>query len=184
MALFKGTIYKRLNGLNFEQWVNVYHVEALGPASALDAIETIAGLEAANYSEHVLIYRLSVKPAAGGETALRSMSLAGEIPGDIVNLIPLFNTIRVVLGDEFERTESKYLRGMIYEDNVQGFNISGELFLQTKAVYADPLLEVLGLRGPNGEQILTSTVQSLIQMRQLGWHRRTRPGFKRGWVPV
>lgn len=184
MALFKGTIYKRLTGLNFEQWVNVYHVEALGPASALDAMETIAGLEQAVLYDWVNIYRLSVKPAAGGATALRSVNLDGAITGDINNAPPLFNTARVILGDEFERTESKYLRGVLQEANIAGFNLSGEVFLQIKAGYVDPLLDVLGLRGPNGEQILTATLQSAIQMRQLGWHRRTRPGFKRGWVPV
>lgn len=184
MALFKATIYKRLDGLNFEQWVNVYHLEALGPNSALDAAQSVADLEQKVYSEHVTIYRLSVQPAEGGSTALRSLGLVGLVTGDINNLVPLFNTIRVVLGDEFERTESKYLRCCIYEANVAGFNLSTELrdFVQTE--YATALLGILGLRGPNGEAILTATVQQQIQMRQLGWHRRARPGFKRGWVPV
>jgi hypothetical protein len=32
---------------------------------------------------------------------------------------------------------------------------------------------------------ITDWIQSdLVHMRQLGWHRRVRPGFKRGWVPV
>jgi hypothetical protein len=43
---------------------------------------------------------------------------------------------------------------------------------------------VLGIRGPNGEPLITAEVQTAIQMRQIGWHRRVRPGFKRGWVPV
>lgn len=184
MALFKLTVYKQLNDLNFEKWVNVYHVEALGPASALDAGESIAELERMCLSNSCTIYRLSVQPAAGGATALRSLNLQGEIDGVGANLIPFFNTIRVVLGDEFERTESKYLRGSAYEANVQGFNWSGELVDYVQDNYATPLLGILGLRGPNGEQILTATVQRAIQMRQISWHRRSRPGYKRGWVPV
>lgn len=184
MALFKGTIYKRLNDLNFEQWTNVYHVEALGPNSALDAIESIALLEQEILTESSTIYRLSVQQGVGQPTALRSVSLQGAIPGSGANLVPFFNTIRVVLGDEFERTESKYLRGCILEDNVQGFNISGELRTYVQDNYANPLLEILGLRGPNGEQITTATTQQAIQMRQIGWKRRSRPGFKRGWVPA
>jgi hypothetical protein len=32
---------------------------------------------------------------------------------------------------------------------------------------------------------ITDWVQTdLVHMRQMGWHRRVRPGFKRGWVPV
>jgi hypothetical protein len=184
MALFKGTIYKRLNDLNFEQWVNVYHVEALGPASALDAIESIANLEATVLTESSTIYRLSVQQGVGQPTSLRSVSIQGELTGEGVNLVPFFNTVRVILGDEFERTESKYLRGLIQEANVQGWNISGELRDWVQANYATPLLGILGLRGPNGEEILTATVQQAIQMRQVGWKRRARPGFKRGWVPV
>lgn len=184
MALFKGTIYKRLNDLNFEQWVNVYHVEALGANSALDALESIAVLEQNILSNSCTIYRLSVTQGTGQPTALRSLDLQGEFDGIGANLLPFFNTIRVVLGDEFERTESKYLRGCAFEANVQGFNWSGELVDQVQDNYATPLLGILGLRGPNGEQILTATVQRAIQMRQISWHRRTRPGFKRGWVPV
>lgn len=184
MALYKGTIYKQIPELNNERWVNVYHVEALGPSDALNSLESIANLEQQVYAADVNIYRLSVQLASGGATALRSVNLDGVIEGSYANLIPLFNTVRVILGDEVERTESKYLRGVIYEDNVQGINISGELFTLVQNDYANGLLAILGLRGPNGEQIITATVQSMIQMRQLGWHRRTRPGFKRGWVPV
>lgn len=184
MALFKGTIFKRLNDLTFEKWVNVYHVEALGPSSALDALNSIALLEQEILGNSSTIYRLSVQLAAGGPTALRSVDLEGLIDGEGVNLLPFFNTIRIVLGDEYERTESKYIRGSAYEANVQGFNWSGELVDYVQTNYATPLLGILGLRGPNGEAILTATVQRAIQMRQIGWHRRARPGFKRGWVPA
>lgn len=184
MALFKVTIHKRLEALNGEQWVNTYYIDTLGPNSALDQGELIAGIEMAVTASAVVAWRVSVKELPDGPTALRAISVPGEVTGDPVNLVPMFNTVRVLLTDTAERAESKYLRAVIYEANVSGFNISGELRDFIIANYADPLVGVLGLRGPNGETITGSSVQQLIQMRQLGWHRRSRPGMKRGWVPA
>lgn len=184
MALFKVTTHKRLEALNGEQWVNTYYIDTLGPNSALDAGQLIAGLEMAVTASAVVAWRVSIKELPDGPTGLRAISIPGEVTSDPVNLVPMFNTVRVILTDTFERTESKYLRACILEANVSGFNISGELrdFIQDN--YASPLVGVLGLRGPNGETITGASVQQLIQMRQLGWHRRSRPGFRRGWVPV
>lgn len=184
MALYRVTIFKRLEALNGEQWTNVYHVDALGAASALDAGETIANLEANVLIQAVTIFRISVKELPDGATALRAVTIAGDIDIDPANMIPMFNTIRCTFTDDVGRSESKYLRGRIGEINVQGFNISGELRDEVNTLYAQEILGVLGIRGPNGETLESASVQQLIQMRQLGWHRRTRPGFKRGWVPV
>lgn len=184
MALFRITIHKRLDALNGEQWVNVYHIDALGPASALDAGQAVAGIEAAILPQACTIFRISAKAMPDGATALRAVSIQGDLDLDPVNLVPMFNTVRVILTDDVGRSESKYLRAVIFEANVSGFQISGELRDFINDNYAQPLIGVLGLRGPNGETIESASVQQLIQMRQLGWHRRTRPGFKRGWVPV
>lgn len=184
MTLYKVTTHKRLEALNGEQWVNTYYIDALGPNTALDAGELIAGYEMAVTASAVVAWRVSIKELPDGPTGLRAISVPGEIASDPVNLVPMFNTVRVVLTDTLERSESKYLRACIFEANVNGFNISNELRDAIIADYADPLVAVLGLRGPQGETITGASVQQLIQMRQLGWHRRSRPGFKRGWVPV
>lgn len=183
MPLFRVSVYKRLEALNGEQWVNTYWIDALGANTALDQGELIAGFEMSCSPGAVVVYRISAKEMPSGGTVLRGVNIPGELSFDPVNMIPMFNTVRVVLTDDEGRSESKYLRGMISEDNVEGFNISGELrnFIITN--YLEPLLGVLGLRGPNGEAINGGNVQQLIQMRQISWHRRTRPGFHRGWVP-
>ena len=36
----------------------------------------------------------------------------------------------------------------------------------------------------DGGKITVWGFDQYVHMRQMGWHRRTRPGFKRGWVPV
>lgn len=183
MPLYRVTIYKQLTALNGEKWVNTYYINDTSAALALDRADDIADIEAALLPQAVSLYRLTAKPMAGGDTEMRAISKVGEIDTDPVNLIPFFNTIRIVLTDNVGRVESKYLRACIAEANVEGFNISGELKDFAETNYLTPLLGILTLRGPNNEPITGGSVQSLIQMRQIGWHRRTRPGFHRGWVP-
>jgi hypothetical protein len=36
----------------------------------------------------------------------------------------------------------------------------------------------------DGNIITTWGFDQYVHMRQMGWHRRSRPGFKRGWVPA
>lgn len=184
MALFKVTVTKRLDALDNPTWTNVYNFDTLGVNTALDAGVAAGTLEMSCSPEAVHVTRITAKPVAGGQVGIRSVDIGGELVIDPANLIPYFNTVRVILTDSVERSESKYLRSMIAEANVQGFQISGELKDFINDNYAQPLLGLLGLRGPNGELIVAATVQQKIQMRQNGWHRRTRPGYKRGWVPV
>jgi hypothetical protein len=35
-----------------------------------------------------------------------------------------------------------------------------------------------------GFQFVSGSVDQDVRMRQTAWRRRTRPGYKRGWVPV
>lgn len=182
MALFRVSTYKRINALNGEKWVNTYYFDALGPSEALGLGELAGGYEMACSPSDVEVYRISAKLMPGGSTAQRAVAIPGELTIDPVNLIPFFNTIRVVLTDDVGRSESKYLRGMLGEANVNGWNISDEKYTAMVDDYLTPLLGTLGLRGPNDETIEGGSVQHLIQMRQLGWHRREREGFHRGWV--
>lgn len=184
MALFRVTVYKRLDALDNPTWSNIYYCDTLGVNSALDFGSLVGGYEMTCSPEAVHVTRLTAKPMGGGQIGIRSVDIGGELVVDPANLIPLFNTVRVVFTDSVERSESKYLRGMIAEANVQGFQIDGELKDYINDHYAQPVKSALGFRGPNDETIAAATVQQRIQMRQIGWHRRTRVGYKRGWVPV
>jgi hypothetical protein len=184
MPLYRGTVYKVLTANDGHKWVNNYWVNDTSPELALDRMDDIADIEAAVLPQAVTIYRLTVQPAGGGDSSIRVVDKQGEIDLDPANLIPLFNTVRVIMTDNVGRVESKYLRALIFEANVQGYNISGELVDQVNSLYCTPLLGILTLRGPNNEPITSIKTQQLIQVRQIGWHRRTRPGQKRGWVPA
>lgn len=186
MPLFKTTIYQRLTGegVTAEGWTNSFWVDALGMSSALGAGEAAAGVLMTQSIEEVSAWKVTARQAEGGPTGTRLIDVPGERTGMAVNLIPLFNSVRMTFADEVGRSETHYLRGYILEANVQGSKISGELRDAMQTDVADALLTVLGLRGPQGEEILSATIAQEIQMRQLSWSRRPRPGFKRGWVPV
>lgn len=185
MPVCKVTVYKVLAGATGETWTNVYNVNALGPNDAASIGETIQALERAVSFDWVSFPKVSAQLATGGPSIVHATpGVVGALTGDINNAIPLFNTVRVTLNDGQNRPEIKYLRGLLEEAQVAGFNISNEEFNAVRDDYANPLADVLGICGPSGEPIESCTVSLPIQMRQLGWNRRTRPGFKRGWVPV
>lgn len=186
MALHRVTIYQRLTGegVTDEGWTNSFWFENLGLSSALDSGESAALALMSQSITEVEVWKLTARAASGGATATRLVSHPGERTGMAVNLIPLFNSVRLTFADEVGRSETHYLRGYILEANVQGSKISGELRDDIQEFVADALLNVLGIRGPQGETLETATIQQEIQMRQLSWSRRPRPGFRRGWVPV
>jgi hypothetical protein len=184
VPLYKVTLYQRLTALNGEQWTNSFWVNQLGPSSALDSGESLAVALMSQSIQACEVWRLAARENGVGEAAVRSITEQGTRDVDPVNMIPFFNTVRMVLNDTEGRNQSHYLRGYLAEANVEGFNVSGELRTAMETDVLGGVLGVLGLRGPNGESITGGTIQSAIQMRQIGWHRRTRPGFKRGWVPV
>jgi len=185
MPVCKVTIWKRVVGGTGEEWTNVYNVNTLGPNDAAAIGETLEGYERNISPDFIQFYRITAQLASGGPSVVVPRAETGNRSGlSVANLIPLFNTIRVTMGDGINRPELKYLRGIMVEADVAGPNISSETMIDVTDNYADHLPTTLGLCGPSGEPILTAAVSLPIQMRQIGWHRRTRPGFKRGWVPV
>jgi hypothetical protein len=183
MTLFKVTLHHRLSALNGEQWTNNFWVDQLGPATALDAADSLGVALMTQSIQAINIYRLSARAGGVGEASIRDVNIVGTRDIDPVNMIPFFNTVRLTLNDTNGRNESYYLRGYIAEENVAGFNISSDLYTDMTTDVLGGVLDVLGLRGPNGESISGGVIHQPIQMRQIGWNRRTRVGFHRGWVP-
>lgn len=185
MPFYRGTIYKRHNE-EPNGWTNVYTINQPGNTTAMAALEDIMDAEIAVHYADTEFYRLVVVNKANSSDRLQvdttqfgALSLTG-----MGGILPLFNTVRVVFSDGIKRPESKYLRLPGNEANLENGHWSGELvdFVQTN--YADVLVALVAYVGPSGETITAGTVKNKVQMRQLGWSRRTRPGFKRGWVAV
>jgi len=66
-------------------------------------------------------------------------------------------------------------------------DVAGQLLTATMLGVIDNFLTALEALGTfvdkDGEAFTVFSRDDRVHMRQLGWHRRTRPGFKRGWVP-
>jgi hypothetical protein len=100
-------------------------------------------------------------------------------------MLPLLCCYRVSFSDRVAKPEQKYLRRPGWSDQLTAGASWTTTFTDFVNVqYAEPLLAMAEFVGPGGERPYTSQVHGAVQNRQLGWHRRTRPGFRRGWVPA
>lgn len=183
MALFKGTSYKRYGNPSIV-WSNVYTIDALGIESALTALDDIVDIEKAVHYDSVIFFKQHVQQISD-TSIVRSQSGggAGSLPETgLGGPLPLFCTVRVTFTDGVKRPEIKYLRLPGQEANLTNGAWDGELVDYVQENYADPLVALLAYVGPSGESPTSASVSAAVQNRQLGWHRRGRPGFHRGWV--
>jgi hypothetical protein len=185
MPLYRGTSYKRW-GADKLTWQNVYLINEANALEALDVLNAIVGHEQAVHYNSVEFIRARVVNVANSADG-RSVGSAGMgdlDPAALGGYLPLFNTVRVTFSDNVKRPESKYLRLPGNEDNLENGQWSTELTDYIGTNYVTPLLALTAFVGPSLEHPSSGSVQQAVQSRQLGWHRRTRPGFRRGWVPV
>lgn len=186
MPIYRGTIDKSLIA-GGESWSNVYTLSALDAFNALEALTLIRGHERAVHYDTVSFDRLHVVNVVnkadqrtnndgGGAGQLVSAGLGGPLP--------LFCTVRCLFSNATSKPEQKYLRPPGQEANLTLGRWDGEFTDFIMDNYVTPLLSIVEFTGPSGEAHLAGDVVSAVQNRQLGWHRRTRPGFKRGWVAV
>lgn len=187
MVLVLGTIYKRLVAQPEITWSNAYMFQAANTIAALDLAEDVAGHEAAVMGVTAEVFRIHAKsPTPGTIGAQRDVSIAGVQPvAQPDELLPMWNTVIVKFFNVAGRPEIKYLRLPLYKDMVTGLEITGSVLTTVSLDYATHLAGNEFYVGPNGEVHQNGfEVESVIQMRQTNWHRRTREGFVRGWVPV
>lgn len=188
MALWQVTIPKHFLGdPEGQRWTNVYHVAADDASGAITAGEVAQNYEAGVHYATVAIGPVEVRqPGVPNSGRKGQTNTIGALPiTGLGGSLPLFCTVRVdFLAEDATRAERKYLRLPGQQENTQDGGLwSEELtdFVQTN--YADVISGMLSMRGPSGEPLGPGVVLRKIQMRQLDWHRRTRPGFHRGWVP-
>lgn len=187
MAIYKVVITKLWNGVPFagEKWTNVYNVNEVSADDAADTGVAIGVLEmSVSYTPIIITGIVAFDPGNTADKSVRNPgSIAALSPTGLGGPVPLFNTTRVVLADALKSKEQKYLRLGANVDNVENGQWSGDFVDFVQSTYADDLAGLPSLCGPGGEAISAATVLAAIQMRQLGWSRRSRPGFHRGYVP-
>ena len=184
MALFKVALHKLCAAANGYTWTNVYHVEALGGNDACAKGSAIADIEKDLYTADTVIYKVTATPDAGGTGAELSLSTTGTRTGAFADLLPFFNTVRMSFSDGVKRPDQKYFRACLLEADVAGQNIGSDTLISPMGSVAAALEAYAFIRSSNNTTYTGHTVHRPVQMRQEGWNRRTRPGFKRGWVPV
>lgn len=184
MALYRATIHKRLILAPQVQWSNVYMLDTSNAVTAGDNAEAIAAFEADAMYNVAQVFRVSTRPKLGGVGQSRDVSLTGVLvapsPDDF---LPLWNVVLVTFGDALGRPEKKYFRAPLHEASVDGSSLTPGFRTSVETAYAAPLATYPFYVGPNGEAITSHTVSTRVQMRQVSWSRRSRPGFHRGYVP-
>lgn len=185
MANYRITIDKTYQGPGGEKWSNVYNVDAPDIDEADNRAQAIAELEAAILWDNVVITRLSTKPATGsGSGTSRAVFIEGERADADPNVqLPLFNTMLVKLIPPIGRPSMKYLRLPLVEAEVTGFTLDPTFTSFVNTNYTVPLLALGYVTDESGQSFSGYGFNPNVQMRQLNWHRRSRPGFHRGWVP-
>lgn len=133
---------------------------------------------------NVTVYEISIinKDAVNG-VQNRPVSMPGTrtVTGDA---LPGWNTIKIqARASVGSRLHTWYPRMGLTENDVNGQLLTSA----TQGVIGD-FFNALNLTplicDKVGSNLTNWGYTDHVQMRQLGWHRRHRVGFKRGWVPV
>lgn len=188
MGLYRCTVFKRWDGEPYdgEQWTNVYHFDVADVDTALSRCVAAGVIEMdVSYAPVTVIRCHAINLADKNDAKTATPGSSGALdPTGLGGPLPLFNTIRVILADSLGRPEQKYLRLAANVDNIEAGVWSGEFVTFVQDNYCTPIIALDGICGPTANPINAATALAAVQMRQLGWHRRVRPGYKRGWVPV
>lgn len=187
MPFYKVTIYKHLIMDPTEKWSNVYTVDSDGEDGALDIGNDIMALETAVHKDYVVFDKITARqdnPLAGSGRQRAVSGVVGEVTGTPSLRLPLFNAVRCIFSDLTGRPDQKYLRLPIEEGDQSGGFLEEAFKTDIDLNYTTPLVALTGVVSSDHDPYTGSFIQDAIQMRQLSWSRRTRPGFKRGWVPV
>lgn len=184
MVLYKVQVVKEMTEPFLDSWVNVYHVDALGINTALDAAENIANGEAIALTADTTITRVTAQDGVvGGPIKVRTENIAGARASDPGNLLPLFNTFRAILLDDEGNKNNKYYRGTLTEGDIQGGKFESDYLIDYMLPSLTAIQGTLGLRTSKDYPVTDRSFWPYVQMRQLSWQRRTRPGYHRGYVP-
>lgn len=188
MPIYRVTVTKHLDDgpyalLNFS---NVYHINATDMVEiALRAPEMVT-LEKTLYPDNVHIVRYSVSDPAAPRTGYSKSVFEGgsRSVGAVATQLPPWNTVLARLNVASGRASLMHLRPIIDESEIDSGSISATLLGDINDNWATPLVALGYVTDESGQPITSIVIDSPVRSRQMGWHRRTRPGFKRGWVPV
>jgi len=184
MAQFEITTTKFLGPADTIKWTNNYNTLAADILEAQDQADEIAALEALVLWDNVAIRVIEVRQVGASTGSRRNVFIEGErADADPAVQLPLFNCVRVTLIAGAGRPSLKYFRPPLVEVEVTGFNLTTGFTDDFDTNFVAPLVGLGYVCNQAGNLITGYEVHQPVQMRQLGWHRRSRPGFHRGYIP-
>lgn len=149
-----------------------------------DANEVAEALVGTVLTETCNVYKVSIHdPDAINGNQSRLVDLPGTrtTTGDV---IPPWNVALLqARSSAGARPSSFHLRMGLTENDIVGQNLASATNSAIAALFAAFAL-INNMCDPTGGLFTAWSCDGQVHMRQMGWHRRTRPGFKRGWVPV
>lgn len=186
MGIYRASIRKSYGGVGtIRQWTNVYHLNTptIGDAASISDLIVAAEQAISDLNVYFLDTKLS-DPTKVEAPVTRDL---GGVVGDQAftgSVIPHWNVVNVIFADTGGgRTERKYYRVGLTEGAINGEFLDTTIRTTMQAVIDTLVSDVIAMCAPNGDTITAGTVQSLIGMRQEHWHRHSRPGFHRGYIP-
>lgn len=177
MALFQVDIQKQ-----YQQtfWTNVYHVRADSVSQSLATVNLLVDAEAEIHHNTVLIQKARVSTAAAGDDTFTTVNYnrAGERIGN-VELLPLFNTLRIDVNTASGRPSRKYYRGVLSEGDIVGNQITAS-FANVITLLVDAFATDASDSGyvdVDDQEFISAVIFPRVQMRQLrrGSRKRTTP---------
>lgn len=186
MPLYKVAIEKGFALLGeSHRWSNVYRVEAADVAEALDFGVTISNIEQGVHKDYVgfLYARARLDVPTTDDTGSRALTGNGSVTGDGALRLPNFNAVRCIFSDDVQRPDQKYLRLPLEEGDVVNGTLETTLSNLVSLDYVSEIVALGFIRSSDNTTYVSGSVVQRIQMRQENWHRRSRPGFHRAYVP-
>ena len=188
MPVYSVTIEKTLSsGISTgRRWSNVYHINEPTIVEAILHAPEIVDIEKTIYPDNVQIVRWSLRdPAAPGTGQSNAVFVEGTRGvGTPDTQLPLFVSVLWKFLPATGRPSVKYLRLPLDESEITGGQVLSTLTDTISTSYAVPLMALPYLCDESGNSFIGYGFSVAATARQTGWHRRTRPGQKRGWVPA
>lgn len=185
MGVYKLEVVKELvaspGGYN---WRNVYHLNTPTIDDAYGVASLVVDYEVGLHSTDVQFLKYQVSDPSKVE-APRNNPLSNQGSRVAVGaIIPPWNVVSVTFTNTAGgRPERKYYRVGLGEGDIVGSVLESAMRLTMISLTDVLVADVIALCSPDGNTITSGMVQAPIGMRQLHWHRKSRPGFHRGYVP-
>jgi len=187
MGVYQLELVKALDSVtNPRTWRNIYHLNTPTLGDANGVADLVLDAEKTMHADTVFYVSKIVSDPTKVER--RMTTNYSGVTGDrtaVGAIIPDWNVADVIFGTASNpRPLRKYFRVQLGEGDIIGSEIEAALVTTWQGVWDAAVSTIIAMCAPNGDSVVNADVRPGVGMRQLDWHRRSRPGFKRGYVPV